>query len=66
MVTLSVENDNMPSTFVDDGKETPEENLPDDTVLIIGSGPVGLVLATVLSHFGVKSLLLERNDTTTR
>lgn len=40
--------------------------LPEDTVLIAGAGPVGLLLATVLSHYGVKSVLLERNMTTTR
>jgi hypothetical protein len=42
------------------------ENLADDTVLIAGGGPVGLLLATVLAHFGVKSVLLERNKTTTK
>jgi FAD-dependent monooxygenase len=43
-----------------------EEHLPTDVVLIAGGGPVGLLLATVLSHFGVHSILLERNETTTR
>ncbi|KAF2491724.1 FAD-binding domain-containing protein [Lophium mytilinum] len=43
-----------------------EHTLPEDTVLIAGGGPVGLILATVLSFYGVKSLLLERNDTTTK
>jgi len=66
MAPLSVENDTTPSTYVDDGRDIPEEQLPDDTVLIVGSGPVGLVLAAVLSHFGIKSILLERNETTTR
>ena len=42
------------------------EELADDTVLIAGGGPVGLLLATVLAHFGVKSVLLERNKTTTK
>ena len=42
------------------------ETLPDDCVLIAGAGPVGLLLATVLAHYGVKSILLERNKTTTR
>jgi FAD-dependent monooxygenase len=36
-----------------------------DTVIIVGGGPVGLILARVLSHHGVKSLLFERNETTT-
>lgn len=66
MASLSVENDVAPSTFIDDGRYIPEEKLPDDTVLIVGGGPVGLVCAAVLSHFGIKSLLLERNETTTR
>jgi len=42
------------------------ETLPSDTVLIVGGGPVGLLLATVLAFYGVKSLLLERNATTTK
>ncbi|TVY40340.1 FAD-dependent monooxygenase [Lachnellula subtilissima] len=42
------------------------ETLPSDTVLIVGGGPVGLLLATVLAFYGVKSLLLERNETTTK
>src|ERR1700759_1164627 len=42
------------------------ERLPAGTVVIAGGGPVGLLLATVLSHFGVRSLLLERNETTTK
>jgi len=42
------------------------ETLSDDTVLIIGGGPVGLLLATVLAFYGVKSLLLERNKSTTK
>jgi len=43
-----------------------EQTLPDDTVLIAGGGPVGLILATVLAYYGIKSVLLERNDTTTK
>ena len=39
------------------------ENLP---VLIAGGGPVGLLLATVLSHYGVRSVILERNCDTTK
>lgn len=42
------------------------ERLADDTVLIAGAGPVGLVLATTLAHYGIKSVLLERNLDTTR
>lgn len=42
------------------------EVLEDDRVLIAGGGPVGLVLAKVLSYYGIKSLVLERNPTTTR
>lgn len=42
------------------------ETLSHDTILIAGGGPVGLLVATVLAHYGVKSVLLERNATTTR
>jgi 2-polyprenyl-6-methoxyphenol hydroxylase-like FAD-dependent oxidoreductase len=35
-------------------------------VLIAGGGPVGMTLAFVLAHYGVRSVLLERNETTTR
>lgn len=35
-------------------------------VLIAGGGPVGLMLATVLGRFGIKTMLVERNTTTTR
>jgi 2-polyprenyl-6-methoxyphenol hydroxylase-like FAD-dependent oxidoreductase len=34
-------------------------------VLIAGGGPVGLTLAQVLATFGIRSILLERNSTTT-
>ncbi|RFU33162.1 hypothetical protein B7463_g3162, partial [Scytalidium lignicola] len=42
------------------------ETLPDDSVFIAGGGPVGLTLATSLSYFGIKSVVLERNKSTTR
>ncbi|KAH7091351.1 FAD-binding domain-containing protein [Paraphoma chrysanthemicola] len=42
------------------------EEFSKDTVLIAGGGPVGLLLARVLSHFGIRSVLLERNETTTK
>ncbi|KIW90831.1 uncharacterized protein Z519_08614 [Cladophialophora bantiana CBS 173.52] len=42
------------------------EVIPDSTILIAGGGPVGLTLATVLASYGVKSVVLERNATTTR
>lgn len=35
-------------------------------VLIAGGGPVGMTLAAVLAHFGVRSILVERNEATTR
>lgn len=43
-----------------------QEHLPAGTVLIAGGGPIGLLLATVLSKYGVRSVLLERNETTTK
>ncbi|KAK5199659.1 hypothetical protein LTR92_000200 [Exophiala xenobiotica] len=42
-----------------------EHVLPKGVVLIAGGGPVGLILARVLSYYGVKSILFERNKTTT-
>lgn len=42
------------------------EALSKGTVLIAGGGPVGLLVAKVLSHHGVRSALFERNKTTTR
>jgi ribulose 1,5-bisphosphate synthetase/thiazole synthase len=44
----------------------PTEILPTDGVLIIGAGPVGLCVARVLAEYGVKSIILERNETTTK
>ncbi len=38
----------------------------DIPVLIVGAGPVGLVLAKELSHHGIRSTLVERNLDTTR
>jgi 2-polyprenyl-6-methoxyphenol hydroxylase-like FAD-dependent oxidoreductase len=35
------------------------------SVLIAGGGPVGMTLAHVLAHYGVRSILAERNETTT-
>ncbi|KAH7110715.1 FAD-binding domain-containing protein [Dactylonectria macrodidyma] len=37
-----------------------------NVVLIAGGGPVGLLAATVLAHYGVRSVILERNESTTR
>lgn len=42
------------------------QNLPDDVILIAGGGPVGLVLAHTLSFYGIKSIVFEQNETTTR
>lgn len=42
------------------------QSVPKGTVIIAGGGPVGLMLARVLSFYGVKSILFERNDTTTK
>ncbi|KAK7903181.1 hypothetical protein LTR67_001198 [Exophiala xenobiotica] len=43
-----------------------EEHARTGTVVIAGAGPIGLLLATVLSHYGVRSILLERNLSTTQ
>lgn len=40
--------------------------LPRGTVVIAGGGPIGLLLARSLSFYGVKSVLFERNKTTTK
>ncbi|KIW78347.1 hypothetical protein Z517_08182 [Fonsecaea pedrosoi CBS 271.37] len=42
------------------------ETLPKGTVLVAGGGPVGLLVAKVLSHYGIKSVLFERNTSTTK
>ncbi|KAI3553349.1 FAD binding domain-containing protein [Colletotrichum abscissum] len=42
------------------------ELLPRGVVVIAGGGPIGLLLARVLSFYGVKSKLFERNKTTTK
>lgn len=42
------------------------ETLPKGVVFIAGGGPVGLLVAKVLSHHGVRSVLFERNQTTTK
>lgn len=42
------------------------QTLPPGTILIAGGGPVGLLLARVLSFYGVRSVLFERNKTTTK
>lgn len=53
---------------VSNGIPTPHstEILPKNTILIAGGGPVGLTLATVLAYYGVRSVVLERNETTTK
>lgn len=42
------------------------EALPDDCVFIAGGGPVGMTTATVLAFYGVRSIVLERNKSTTK
>ncbi|KAH7385826.1 FAD-binding domain-containing protein [Pyrenochaeta sp. MPI-SDFR-AT-0127] len=49
-----------------EAKNHSHEELSAGTVLIAGGGPVGLLLAIVLSHYGIRSVLLERNETTTK
>src|SRR5258708_34732693 len=38
----------------------------DTPVLVVGGGPTGLVLASVLSGYGINCVLVERNTHTTR
>lgn len=65
---------------IENGRRTHEENrgtnggvnenhfeaLPDDCVFIAGGGPVGMTTATVLAFYGVRSIVLERNKSTTK
>ncbi|GFF24982.1 hypothetical protein IFM61606_09310 [Aspergillus udagawae] len=44
----------------------PTDTLDPGTVLIVGGGPVGLITATTLAKYGVRSVILERNLTTTK
>ncbi|CAG9988752.1 unnamed protein product [Clonostachys byssicola] len=54
-------------TPITESRPTPElHQVPDDTVLIIGGGPVGLMVASVLAYFGVRSIVFERNAEPTR
>lgn len=46
--------------------EEPTECLDNETVAIAGGGPVGLILATTLAKYGIKSVIFERNETTTK
>lgn len=46
--------------------DMPVKTLPDDHVLVVGGGPVGLVLALVLARHGIPSVLLERSTSVTR
>src|ERR1700746_4061762 len=43
-----------------------EERMKSVPVLIAGGGPVGMTLANVLAHFGIHSMLVERNPTQNR
>ncbi|KAJ4163175.1 hypothetical protein LMH87_004919 [Akanthomyces muscarius] len=46
--------------------DIPLEQLSESHVLILGAGPVGLVLALVLARHGIPSVLLEKNTSITR
>jgi 2-polyprenyl-6-methoxyphenol hydroxylase-like FAD-dependent oxidoreductase len=53
---------NLPTTLKAPGagvETTPVEQLP---VLVVGAGPVGLALATVLEHHGVRCRIVDRAD----
>jgi ribulose 1,5-bisphosphate synthetase/thiazole synthase len=43
-----------------------EQVLDDNCVVIVGGGPIGMLSATVLAWYGVPSIVLERNATTTQ
>ena len=42
----------------------PAQNM--NPVLIVGAGPVGLIAAYTLAHHGVRCMLVERNESTTK
>jgi 2-polyprenyl-6-methoxyphenol hydroxylase-like FAD-dependent oxidoreductase len=42
------------------------QDIGEDVVLISGGGPVGLMVAVVLARYGVRSIILERNLSTTK
>ncbi|KAH7095541.1 FAD-binding domain-containing protein [Paraphoma chrysanthemicola] len=42
------------------------QHLENNAVLILGGGPVGLLLAVALARYGVRSIILERNLSTTK
>jgi hypothetical protein len=42
------------------------EILDSGCVFIAGGGPVGMTVATVLAFYGIRSIVLERNKTTTK
>ena len=48
------------------GRGAAEVNAVDTPVLIAGGGPVGMTTALNLARYGVRSILVERNATTTR
>ncbi|KAL2061490.1 hypothetical protein VTL71DRAFT_6867 [Oculimacula yallundae] len=54
------------ATTEEEDNTLPTEILPNECILIVGGGPVGLFLSKTLSHYGVRSVVLERNETTTR
>lgn len=48
------------------GKSEVVHAVGDDSVLILGGGPVGLMTAAVLAFYDVKSVVLERNSEPTK
>lgn len=46
------------------GQSVTPAALPVARVLVVGSGPTGLVAASLLGHYGVPTLLIEQNATT--
>lgn len=53
-------------SFLEKPSECLIHHLPLGYVVIVGGGPIGLLLVRVLSFYGVNSVLFERNESTSK